>query len=128
MITIIFGTIYAYTISMDIEKLNRKHFVENDMFYRVEYGLSSNLLDYKNCTAYLEVVIGNRWTKSHNATALEIANLWRDAHPELSGAIACKVFIYDKKMSPYKADLLMEGIKPDYDSKKGIIFNKQHLN
>lgn len=113
---------------MDIEKLNRKHFIETDMYYRVEYGLSSKLVKYENCIIFLEVTLGRRWRKNYNATAIELATLWKETHEELSGAIACKVFIYDNKNNPYKSELIMAGVRPDYDAKKGIIFKKQHLN
>jgi len=46
---------------MDIDKINRRHFVETDMFYRVGMGLSSKLLDYRNGILYLEVVISKKW-------------------------------------------------------------------
>ncbi len=113
---------------MDIEKINRKHFVETDMYYRVEHGLSSRLMKYENCIIHLEISIGKKWTKNYNATALELANIWKETHGELQGAIACKVFIYDNRLNSYKSELVMSGVKPEYDAKKGIIFKRQHLN
>ncbi len=113
---------------MDIDKLNRKHFVETDMFYRVSKGLSSKLLDYKNGIIYLEVVLSKKWKKNYNATASEIAHCWKNTHTELAEATACKVYIVDTKEYDYKQYLIHKGIKPGYDAKKGIIFNKYHLN
>ena len=113
---------------MDIEKLNRRHFVETDMYYRVGMGLSSKLLSFENGTIHLEIVIGSKWDKNYNATTAELAHCWKSSHPELGQAIACKVFIIDTKQFPYKQYLIHKGIKPGYDALKGIIFNKSHLN
>ena len=113
---------------MNIEELNRKHFLETDMFYRVGFGLSSKLLDYKNEIIYLEVVIGRKWRKSYSATAHELANCWRKTHPELHKAVACKVFIVDANRNPYKRTLLNSGIQAEYDSRKGVLFADNYLN
>lgn len=113
---------------MNIEELNRKHFVETDMYYRIGYGLSSKVLSYKNGIFILEVVIGKKWSKNHNITAQEIAYMWRDAYDELNQAIGCKVFIIDTKQYPYKKYCIHRGIKPGYDAKKGILFSKDYLN
>lgn len=113
---------------MDIEKINRKHFLGLDMYYRVGYGLSSKLLKFDNGIFHLEVVIGRKWKKNYNATAAEMAYAWRDGHKELGKAIACKVFIIDCKSYQYKQYLINSGIKPAYDGKKGVIFAKNYLN
>lgn len=113
---------------MDIEKINRKHFVETDMYYRVGLGLSSKLLSFENGTINVEITISKKWKKNHNATAAELAHCWRNTHPELANAIACKAFIIDTRDYPYKQYLIHKGIKPGYDAKKGVIFNKSHLN
>jgi hypothetical protein len=113
---------------MDLEKINRKHFMETDMYYRVGYGLSSKLLDYRNGIIFIEISIGRKWDKSHNATAHELAYCWKDAHKELSKAIACKVFIIDAKKNRYKQTLISSGIKPSYDAKKGVIFSEYYMN
>lgn len=113
---------------MDIEKLNRRHFVDTDMYYRIEHGLSSKLLEFTNGTFILEVVIGKKWKKDYNATASELANCWKNTHPELAKSIASKVFIVDTRQYPYKQFLIHKGIKPGYDAKKGVIFKKHHLN
>ena len=90
---------------MNIEEINRKHFMETDMYYRVGYGLSSKLLDYRNGIIFIEVSLGRKWNKSYNATAHELAYCWKDTHKELSKAIACKVFIIDAKKNRYKQTL-----------------------
>lgn len=113
---------------MNIEEINRKHFVETDMYYRVGFGLSSKLLKFENGIFHIEITIGRKWDKSYNATASEIAYSWRKNHFELSKAIGCKIFIIDAKKNPYKRSLLHNGVKPDYDAKKGIIFNQSYFN
>ena len=113
---------------MDIEKINRKHFVETDMYYRVGLGLSSKLISFENGTINVEIVISKKWKKNYNATAAELAHCWKNSHPELSKAIACKAYIIDTKTYAYKQYLIHKGIKPGYDAKKGVIFTKQHLN
>ena len=46
---------------MDIESINRRHFTEIDMYYRVSYGVSSKLISYTKGIFVLEVVIGHKW-------------------------------------------------------------------
>ena len=113
---------------MDLEKINRRHFMETDMYYRVGYGLSSKLLEYNNGVFILEVVIGRKWTKPYNETAHELAYCWKDSHSELSHALACKVYIIDAKRNRYKQSLLKMEINPGYDAKKGIMFVDSYLN
>lgn len=98
------------------------------MFYRIGKGLSSKLINFKNGILYLEVVISKKWDKNYNATASEIAHCWKATHEELKEAIACKVYIIDTREYRYKQYLIHRGIKPGYDAKKGIIYNKYHLN
>lgn len=113
---------------MDLERINRKHFAETDMYYRVGYGLSSKLLSFKQGTIHLEVVLGYKWDKGYASTAVELAECWKTSHPELKNAVACKVYIIDAKKFNYKKHLIHLGIKPGYDAKKGIIFQKNMLN
>lgn len=113
---------------MNIEELNRRHFIETDMYYRVGYGLSSKLLSYSFGIFSIEVVLSKKWSKDFNCTAQELAYLWKNAHPELSKAIGCKVYIIDGRTYKYKQALMHNGIMPRYDAKKGIIFRKGYLN
>ena len=115
-------------VIMNIDKINRKHYVETDMFYRVGLGLSSKLIAFDSGTIHLEVIIEKKWKKGYNATAVEIANCWKDTHPELQVAVGCKVYIIDAKKFSYKRHLIHSGIKPGYDAQKGILFNKNMLN
>lgn len=115
-------------IDMNIDKINRKHYVETDMHYRMSYNLSSRLLSYEFGTIHLEVVMGKKWNKNYNATANELATLWKNTHPELSQAIACKVYIIDTNKYNYKQHLIHIGVKPEYDAKKGVLFTKNMLN
>ncbi|MDG1100009.1 MAG: hypothetical protein P8N29_02250 [Saprospiraceae bacterium] len=113
---------------MDIERLNKRHSQENDMYYKVGFGLSSRLLSFRNGVFSLEIVIGKKWCKDYNSTAIELAHVWKKTHDELSYSIACKVFIVDPNSFEYKKDLIKSGIKPGYDARKGVIFNKDYLN
>lgn len=113
---------------MNIEEINRKHFVETDMYYRVGFGLTSKLIHSENGVFTIEVVLSKKWDKNYNATAQELAYCWRKNHKELEGSLACKVFIIDAKRYNYKQALIHRGIKPGYDSKKGVIFRKKYLN
>ncbi len=113
---------------MNIEELNRKHFMETDMYYRVGYGLSSKLTKFSCGIFTLEVVLSKKWSKAYNATAHELAYLWKNNHKELEKAIGCKVFIIDSRSYNYKQALIHRGVKPGFDAKKGIIFRKGYLN
>lgn len=124
----IWHTICFDILVMDIEKINRKHSMETDMYYKVGFGLSSKLLSYRNGVFSLEVVLGKKWKKDYNSTAIELANCWKNTHRELAKAIACKVFIVDPTEFGYKQYLIHKGIRPGYDARKGVIFNKDYLN
>ena len=113
---------------MNIEEINRKHYFETDMYYRVGFGVSSKLLSYDNGIIHLEVILGRKWTKTHSAAAFELANCWKESHAELKNAVACKVYIIDTKAYKYKRELLNTGVQPDYDAKKGVIFREKYLN
>ncbi|MBK8517700.1 MAG: hypothetical protein IPL55_15880 [Saprospiraceae bacterium] len=113
---------------MDIQKINRRHFVETDLYYRVSLGLSSRLLKFENGIFHLEVTLGRKWSKNYNVTAAEIAYSWKMSNPELEHAIGCKVFIIDLKTGENKIVLIKAGISPGYDAYKGILFRKNYLN
>ena len=113
---------------MNIEEINRKHFIETDMYYRVGFGLTSKLLQVVNGVFTIEVVISKKWDKDYNATAQEMAYLWKKTHKELTSTLACRVYIIDSKLYDYKQALIHRGIKPGYDAKKGVIFRKKYLN
>lgn len=113
---------------MDIDRINRRHFIETDMYYRIELGLSSRLLRFENGVFHLELTLGKKWKKNYNAAAAEIAYSWKNANEELKDAIACKVYIVDVTKSPYKEVLLQNKIQPEYDARKGILFRRYHLN
>jgi len=113
---------------IDIEKINKRHFLETDMYYRVEMGLSSRLIKYNNGVFHLEVVIGRKWEKNYSAAAAEMAYCWKQTNEELTGAIACKVYIIDTNKNPYKQLLMHSDVEVEYDARKGILFYRQHLN
>lgn len=113
---------------MNIDQINRRHFTQTDMYYRVSYGVSSKLLSYKQGIFELEIIIGRKWDKDYNSTAFELANCWRSQNEELQKSMGCKVYIIDAKVFPYKKQLMNLGVQPLYDAKKGIIFRKKILN
>ena len=113
---------------MNIEEINRKHFIETDMYYRVGYGLSSKLTNFSNGIFSIEVVIGSKWSKDYSTTAQEIAYLWKNTHSELGKSIGCKIYIVDSRKYPYKQALLHRSVQPGFDAKKGILFRKGYLN
>ncbi|MBK8548916.1 MAG: hypothetical protein IPL63_16675 [Saprospiraceae bacterium] len=79
--------------SMDIQKINKRHYIATDMYYRISLGLSSKLLKYENGIIYLEITLSKKWTKNYNATAAELAYSWKSSHPELCKALGCKVLL-----------------------------------
>jgi hypothetical protein len=113
---------------IDIEKINKRHFLETDMYYRIEKGLSSRLVNFANGIFHLELVIGRKWDRNYSAAAAEMAYCWKRSNEELNNAIACKVYIIDVKKNPYKQVLLHTDVDVEYDAKKGILFYKNHLN
>jgi len=119
---------FCIAIGMDIQKINKRHYMATDVFYRVSLGLSSKLLKYENGIFHLEIVITKKWEKNYNATAAEIAYCWKSTHPELYKAIACKVFIIDMRHDDNKSFLVDSGITPTYDAYKGVMFRRNYLN
>ena len=113
---------------MDIEKINKRHYVETDMYFRIELGLSSKLVKYENGIFHLEVIVGPKWKRNLSAAAAEMAYSWKDSNDELQSAIGCKVYLIDAKSSPFKQYLINAEINPQYDAKKGVLFYRQHLN
>ena len=107
---------------MNLEEINRKHLIHQDMLYRIGYGLASRLLKYENGIIHLELEIRKKWNRTIESAVNEIAYCWRDTHSELKKAVACKVYIIDCKKFPYKRTLIHLGILPRYDAKRGLFF------
>ena len=116
------GIVCAFCLSMNIEEINRKHFIKTDMFFRVGKGLSSNLIKYEHGIIYLELEVRVKWKLSIDAAAHTIAHSWRNENEEFSQAIASKVFIIDSRSFAYKRTLIHLGIKPGFDAYKGVFF------
>jgi len=104
---------------MDIHSINKRHFLKHSYHYRLEYDLSSRLINYENCILYIEVSIGEKWQKPPYKAALEVANSWKKTHPELNNALGAKIFILDNNSSD---------VKPKIKYKKGILFNFWNKN
>ncbi|MBK8736465.1 MAG: hypothetical protein IPL98_11425 [Saprospiraceae bacterium] len=49
--------------TIDIQELNRKHLLRADVVYRVNHGLCSRLVNYRNGIMYLEVMFTKKWKK-----------------------------------------------------------------
>ena len=107
---------------MNIDDINRKHFIKTDMFFRVGQGLSSKLLKYENGIVYIELEVRGKWKKTLDAAAWTIAHSWRKENPEFEEAIASKVYIIDSRSYEYKRTLMHLGVKPGYDAYKGVFF------
>jgi hypothetical protein len=107
---------------MNIEELNRKHFIKTDMFFRVGKGLSSKLIRFDHGIIYLELEVRTKWNRSIDAAAWAIAHSWKSEHPEFDQAVAAKVYIIDSRSYDYKRTLMHLGVKPGYDAYKGVFF------
>ena len=107
---------------MNIEEINRKHFIKTDMFFRVGKGLSSKLLKFDHGIIYLELEVRAKWDRSIDAAAWTVAHSWKNEHLEFKNAIASKVFIIDSRSYNYKRTLMHLGVKPGYDAYKGVFF------
>ena len=116
------GIVSAFLLLMNIEEINKKHFIKTDMFFRVGKGLSSKLLKYEHGIIYLELEIRSKWDRSVDAAAWTIANSWKTEHEEFEDAIAAKVYVIDSKRYRYKRSLMHLGIKPGFDCYKGVFF------
>ena len=107
---------------MNIEEINKKHFIKTDMFFRVGKGLSSRLIKFEHGIIYLELEVRSKWDRSVDAAAWTIAHSWKSEHVEFDQAIASKVYIIDSRTHAYKRTLMHLGIKPGYDAYKGVFF------
>lgn len=115
-------------MGINIQELNRKHLLQSDVVYRVNHGLSSRLVNFKNGIMYLEVIFTKKWIKNYDETTDELAYCWKNSNSELSKAIGCKVYIIDARQFPYKKDLYLSSGVASYDAKKGVLFQEDLLN
>ena len=77
----------------DIREVANRHINSTDKLYRMCAGLSSDLVSYEDQTIELAIRVTRRWPKSHEVTALQLAESWR-REPELSQARGYVVHIY----------------------------------
>ncbi|MBK8370352.1 MAG: hypothetical protein IPL20_03040 [Saprospiraceae bacterium] len=112
----------------NIPQINRRHFLETDLYYRVSYGMSSTLLKYENGIFFLELTLSKECDKNYNAAAAEMAYCWKSRNPELDKALGCKVFIIDLRGTKLKSVLINSGVTHDYNACKGILFRNDYLN
>lgn len=50
-------------MAINIKEINRKHLLKSDVVYRINYGLSSRLVNFRNGIMYLEVMFTRKWKK-----------------------------------------------------------------
>jgi hypothetical protein len=114
---------------MDLKQLNNQYFLRKDMYQTVLNGLSSNLVSYRNGIMYLEVTIGEKWKRSYDFTAYQLAYDWRNSFSTLENAIGCKVFIIDLRNDRKTIRTASTGgSRRPYTAKKGILFRPDQLN
>lgn len=115
-------------MAINIKEINRKHLLKADVVYRINHGLCSRLVNFKNGIIYLEVMFTNKWKKDYDETTEELAFCWKERNEELQKAIGCKVYIVDARQYPYKKELYLQSGVASYDAKKGMLFDIDHLN
>lgn len=118
----------GFRMAINIKEINRKHLLKADVVYRINHGLCSRLVNFKNGIIYLEVMFTNKWKKDYDETTEELAFCWKERNEELQKAIGCKVYIIDARQYPYKKELYLQSGVASYDAKKGMLFDIQHLN
>ncbi len=114
-------------MGIDIQEINRKHLLQADVVYRINHGLCSKLVNFKNGIMYLEVMFTKKWKKNYEQTTEELAFCWKETNKELAKAIGCKVYIIDARKYPYKKDLYLQSGVASYDAKKGMLFDREHI-
>ena len=115
-------------MNLNIAEINRKHLLSADVVYRINHGLCSRLVNFKNGIIYLEVMFTKKWKKSYEDTTEEMAHCWRNTNKELSKALGCKVYIVDARAYHYKQELYLHSGVASYDAKKGILFGDNLLS
>lgn len=114
--------------TVDIRNINKKHYYEIDMYYRSQYGISSQLTKYENLVFHIDVIISNPIYRSYASVAAEIGYMWKQNVKELKSSIGCKINFIDGHKNPINLALYQESISVNYDARKGIIFHKNYLN
>lgn len=99
------------------------------MYSSVLDGLSSNLISYRNGIMFIEVILTDKWKRSYDFTAYQVAHDWKNSFSTLENAIGCKIYIIDKRSLPEGIidDISRLGL-PQYQAKKGILFRSYQLN
>jgi len=80
--------------NFDLSEVADRHIYSVDKLYRMHAGISSDLVSYEDEIIELEIRVTERWPKSHEVTALQLANCWR-RNRELDQAKGYLVHIYD---------------------------------
>lgn len=98
------------------------------MYYRSQYGISSQIVKYDNLVFHINVVISSNTFRSYSSVAAEIAYMWKQSVKELNLAIGCKINFIDGHKNPLNLSLYKEGISVNFDARKGVLFHKNYLN
>jgi len=122
------GTVCASSNGMDIRQINKRYFLDHNMYDAVLNGISSSLIAYRNGILHIEVITCAKWKKEENSTAFEMAHRWKERIPEFRNAIGCKVYITDLQRRSSARNFHHMGIRIPYASGKGILFKKNQLN
>jgi hypothetical protein len=113
---------------MNLNKINRKYTLQQDIYDVVLEGVSSRLMGFDNGIISLEVRLGKKSKRSLGIISYELAHSWKRNIPELSHALGCKLYFLDGVNDPNAAFLYQSGIRPAFLAKKGILFYPSQLN
>jgi hypothetical protein len=113
---------------MNLKQINKQYFLKKNMYDAVLSGISSNMISYRNGIMTIEVTLSNKWNKSYDSTAFQIAHDWKNSFDSLSNAIGCKVFIIDRRKNEITYTPGITTYGPMYHARKGILFRADLLN
>ncbi len=86
-----------------VKQINN-YFVHNvDKLFRMHGGLASDLIKVEDNTAYLKVVLDNRWKKDPEETAAQLVASRCRFDSRVHPVNLWKVAVYDKRTSSHQA-------------------------
>ena len=65
-------------LSPELEEIRDNHIHRRDKCYRMYGGLASDLISFENQIIELEIRFADRWSKSPDVTALQLASAWKE--------------------------------------------------
>lgn len=97
---IINKNIYRFS-KEEIKEINQSHIVGADKWFRMYYGLSSDLVDYKDDIMHIEVKNTESRLKSDRELPVQIIGSWSNIlKDKLQNAKGFVVYLYNTKRSP----------------------------